>query len=151
MTGDVGADLLDALRGLHQHCHLRRGLGELVPVEIAEVPGEFLKGLVDRFLVDVQFQQARLEMQRHRGAVADRLLEAVAAHVARFVLLGAKGVEGVAVGAVDRRARQAEQEGVGQRLAHLAAQVALLRAMGLVDHGDDVAAVIEDAAGPRRT
>ena len=91
--------------------------------------------------------QARLEVQRHRGAVADRLLEAVAAHVAALVLLGAEGVEGVAVGAVDRRAGQAEQERVRQRLAHLAAEVALLRAVRLVDHHDDVAAVVEDAVG----
>ncbi len=86
-------------------------------------------------------------MERHRRAVADRLLEAVAAHVAGLVLLGAEGVEGVAVGAVDRRAGQPEQERVRQRLAHLAAEVAFLRAVGLVDQRDDVAAVVEDAAG----
>ena len=44
-------------------------------------------------LVDVQLDQARLEVQRHRRAVADRLLEAVAAHVAALVLVGAEGLE----------------------------------------------------------
>ena len=137
----------DALRRLHQHGHLRGGLGELVLVEVGEAAGQLLERLVDRLLVDVQLEQARLEVERHRGAVADRLLEAVAAHVAGRVLLGAEGVEGVAVGAVDRRAGQAEQERVRQRLAHLAAEVALLRAVGLVDHRDDVAAVVQDAVG----
>ena len=132
---------------LHEHRHLRGGLGELVPVEVAEAAGELLERLVDRLLVDVQLEQPRLEVERHRGAVADRVLEAVAAHVAGLVLLGAEGVEGVAVGAVDRRAGEAEQERVRQRLAHLAAEVALLRAVRLVDHRDDVAAVVEDAVG----
>ena len=62
-----------------------------------------------------------------------------------LVLVGAERVERVAVGAVDRRAGQPEQERVRQRLAHLAAEVALLGAVGLVDHGDDVVAVVEDA------
>ena len=82
VPGDVGADLLDALGGLHEHGHLRGGLGELVPVEVAEAAGELLERLVDRVLVDVQLEQPRLEVERHRCAVADRLLEAVAAQVA---------------------------------------------------------------------
>ena len=49
--------------------------------------------------------------------------------------------------AVDRRAGQAEEECVWQRLAHLAAQVAFLGAVSLVDQHDDVAAVVEHAAG----
>ena len=86
-----------ALRGLHQHRHLRGGLGKLVPIQVAEAAGQLLERLVDGLLVDVQLQQPRLEVQRHRRAVADRLLEAVAAHVAGLVLLGAEGVERVAV------------------------------------------------------
>ena len=60
--------------------------------------------------MDVQLGQARLEVQRLRRAVADRLFEAVAARVAVLLLLGAEGEEGVAVGPVDRGPGQAEQD-----------------------------------------
>src|SRR5680860_413767 len=82
VPGNVSADLLDALRGLHQHRHLGGGRRQHSLIEIAELAGEFLEGLVDGFLVDVHIEEARLEVQRHGGAVADGLLEAVAAQVA---------------------------------------------------------------------
>ena len=102
-----------------------------------------LVGFVDGGLVDLELHLRRLEVQRQRGLVADRFLERVAAHVALLVLVGAEGPEGVAVGAVDGRAGEAEEEGIGQRLAHLAAQVAFLRAVRLVHHHDDVRALVE--------
>ena len=83
-------------------------------------------------------------MQRLRRAVSDRLLEAVAAQVAVFVLLGAKGEERVPVGAVDRGPGQSEQERVRKRPAHLPPEVPFLRTMGLVDQHDDVVTVVQD-------
>ena len=144
---DVLADLTDALGRLDQHCHLGGIFREVVLVQVRQTAGQVLVGSVQRRLVDMKVDQARLEMQLQRGTVADRLLEAVPAHVAFLVLVGTKGVEGVAVGTVDRRTGQAEQKRVGQGLTHLAAQVAFLRAVGFVHQGDDVAAVVQAACG----
>jgi hypothetical protein len=66
---DVGADLLHALGDLHEHRHLGGGLGELVLVEIGELAGEALVGLVDGGLVDVQVDEPRLEVELQRGAL----------------------------------------------------------------------------------
>lgn len=93
--------------------------------------------------VDVQFHQPWLEAQRQRRPIADRLVEAVAAHVAMGVFHRAKGGEGVAVALVDGRAGQPEEEGVGQRRAHADAKLALLRAVRLVHQHDDVLAGVE--------
>ncbi len=72
VPGDVRADLLDALGHLHEHRHLRRGLREVVLVEVGQVAGERLVGLVDGGLVDVQIDEARLEVElaawRRRGS-----------------------------------------------------------------------------------
>ncbi len=95
----------------------------------------------------MQFHQARFEVQRQGGAIPDGFFETVAAHVAAWVFLGAKGVEGVAVTPVDGRAGQAEQEGVRQRGAHLHPQVAFLGAVGFIHQDDDVLTVIQHAAG----
>ena len=126
---------------------LAAALRERFPVQIGETAGQIRIGFVDGFLVDVQFHQARLEVQRQGGAVADRLFEAVAAHVAARVFLGAEGIEGVAVTPVDGRAGQAKQEGVRQGGAHLHPQVAFLGAVGFVHQGDDVLAVVQHAVG----
>ena len=134
-----------ALRVLHQHGHLGGPLGQVVPVLLAQVAGDLRVGFVDGRLVDLQLDLRRLEMQRQRGLVPDGLLERVAAHVAFLVLVGAEGPEGVLVGPVDGRAGEAEEEGVGQRLAHLAAQVAFLGAVRLVHHHDDVRALVQPA------
>ena len=107
--------------------------------------GELLERGVDRLLVDVDLRQARLEVQRQGRAVADGVVEGVARQVAALVLRRPEPHEGVAVALVDRRAGQAEQERVRQRLAHLLPVVALLRAVRLVDHRDDVVAVVEHA------
>ena len=97
--------------------------------------------------VDVQVNQARLKVQGQRGPVADRFFKAVAAHVAVFVFLGTKGVEGVAVAPVDGGAGQTKEEGVGQRRPHLHAQVPFLGAVGFIDQHNQVVAVVEDAVG----
>ena len=132
---------------LHQDRHLGRRLAQPIPVLVGQALRQLGIGLLDGLLVDVQVHQARLEMQLLRRPVADRVVQAVAAHVAAFVGVGAEGVEGVLVGAVDRRAGQAEQERVRQRVAHLAAQIAFLRAVRLVHQHDDVVAVVQHAVG----
>ena len=113
---DVDADPLDPFRRLQQHRRAGRRLRELLPIQVAQPTGQLLVPGVDGGPVDVQLRQPRLEVQRLRRAVSDRLLEAVAAQVAVFILLGAEGEERVPVGAVDRGPGQSEQERVGERL-----------------------------------
>lgn len=136
-----------ALRVLHQHGHLGGAFREVVAILLAHVVGDLLEGLVDGSLVNFQLHRRCFEMQRQRGLVADAVLEGIAAHVARAVFVRAEGPEGVAVRPVDRGAGQAKEEGIGQGLAHLAAQIALLRAVRLVHHHDDVLAGVPLARG----
>ena len=133
----------DALRVLDQHRHLGRALGQIVAVLLAERAGDLGERLVDGLPIDLEPHLGHLEMERQRGPIADGILERVAAEVALLVLIGAKGPVGVAVGPVDRRAGEAKEKGVGQRLAHLAPQVPLLGAVRLVDHDDDVGALVQ--------
>ena len=95
MFGNVGANILNAFWNLHQNFHLGGGFAERVAVEVREFACEFFVGGVYGGFVDVQFDEARLEVQGQGGAVADGFFEAVAAHVAVFVFIGAEGVEGV--------------------------------------------------------
>ncbi len=147
VLGDVGADAFDALGHFDQHRHLGGRLRQACRGPGRRGRRSVRRRRVDGVLVDVQFDQARLEVQRQGGAIADGLFEAVAAHVAVLVFVGAKGVEGVAVAAVDGRARQPEQEGVRQGGAHLHPQVAFLGAVGFVDQDDDVLTVVQHAVG----
>ena len=87
----------------------------------------------------------RLEVKGQRLAVPDGVAVAVARHVAGLVLRGPEGAEGVLVGAVDWRSREAEEERIGQGGAHLLPQVSLLGPVGLVDHDDDVVALVQDS------
>ena len=137
----------DALGVLDQHGHLGGTLGQVVAILFGEVAGDQSEGFVDSRAVDLQPHFRRFEMQRQGGLVTDGLLEGVAAQVALVVLVGTEGPEGVVVGTVDGCAGEAKQERIGQRLAHLATEVAFLGAMGFVDHDDDVRAFVEPAAG----
>ena len=137
----------DALRVLDQHGHLGGPFGQIVAVLFAKIAGDRLVGFVDGGLVDLELHLRGLEVQRQRGLVADGFLERVTAHVAFLVFVGAEGPVGIAVGTVDGRAGEAEEEGIGQGLAHLAAQIAFLRAVGFVHHHDDVGAFVQPAAG----
>jgi len=130
-----------------QHGHLGGPLGQIVPVLLAQIAGDLFVRFVDRRPVDFQPDLGCLEVQRQRGPVADRVLERVAAQVAALVLVGAEGPERIAVGPIDGRAGQSEQERVGQRVAHFAAQVAFLRAVGLVHHHDHVRAFVQPPLG----
>ena len=111
--------------------------------------GDGRKRVVDGGFVDAQFNQSGFKVQRQRGFVADRFFERVAAHIAVLVFIGAEGPVGIAIALVDGRAGQAEQKRIGQRLAHLLAQIAFLRAMGFVHEDDDVRSGVEHAVGFR--
>jgi hypothetical protein len=93
----------------------------------------------------MQFDQARLEVQRQGGAIADRLFKAIMAHIAARIFLRPKGIERVAVAPVDRRPGQPEQESVRQRFAHLDSQVAFLGAVRFIHQHHDILAVVEHA------
>ncbi len=82
VLGHVGADAFDALGHFDQHRHLGGRFRQAFAVQVGEAAGQFGVGAVDGVLVDVQFDQARLEVQRQGGAIADGFFEAVAAHVA---------------------------------------------------------------------
>ena len=84
-------------------------------------------------------------MERQGGLVTDRVGERVAAHIAGLILHCAESVEGILVGAVNRGAGQAEEECVGQRHAHLLAQVAFLGSVSFVDHDNDIITGIQFA------
>lgn len=144
---DIGANLFDTFGHFDQHRHFCGGFGEGVAVEVGEFACEFFVGGVYGGFVDVEFDEARLEVQGQGGAVADGFFEAVAAHVAVFVFVGAEGVEGVAVAAVDGRARQPEEKSVGQGGAHFHAEVAFLRAVGFIHQHDDIFAFVQHAVG----
>ncbi len=83
-------------------------------------------------LVSCSSGDAVLVVQRHGGAVVDRLLEVVDADVvaedlARLLLAGDQ-----------RRAGEADEGGVGQGVAHVQRQRVVLAAVRLVGHHDDV-------------
>ena len=142
MLGDVFAYLVDAVGGLHDGLDLDAP-GKFRLVLFAEVSGHFVKGGVHDLLVDVELDGNSFKMERQCGVVADGVGEGIAAHVAGLVLFGTEGVERVLVGSVDGRAGQAEEESVWQGESHLLAEVALLGAVRLVDHEDDVLTVVE--------
>ncbi len=69
---------------------------------------------------------------RHRRLVLNRLLDGVGVDV------GAERAQRAAVLLVDRGAGEAEEAGVRQRLPHVRGEAAVLRAVGLVHHDEDV-------------
>ena len=136
------AYLVDAVGCLHDGLDLDAP-GELRLVLFAEILGHLVKGRVYDLLVDVELDGNGFKMERQRGVVADGVGERVAAHIAGLVLFGTEGVECVLIGSVDGRAGQAEEEGVRQGEAHFLAEVALLGAVRLINHKDDVLALVE--------
>ncbi len=86
------------------------------------------------------FCQARLVVDRHRGAVLDGPLDVVDVDVV------AEDRARVAVGQLDGRAGEADEGGVGQRVAHVAGEAVdevVLAAVGLVGDDHDVAPLAE--------
>ena len=142
---DVGADGADSFRGLDKDRHLRRFAPELVLVLFGESCRQFVIGRFDCLLIDVQIHQARLEVQLFRRVVSNRIAEVVPAEVAVLIDFRPEGVERVSVGFVDRSPCHAEVERVRKCLAHLPTELTLLRTVCLVDHDDDVIAIVEYA------
>ena len=92
--------------------------------------------LVAQFLVrELQLGHPVLVIERHRRAVVDRLGEVVDRDVIAEHLAGALFLAGD-----QRRAGEADEGGVRQRLAHVRGENVVLAAMGLVGDDDDVAA-----------
>ena len=90
--------------------------------------------------LQLQLGQPALVVDRHRGAVDDGALDVVDADV--VAEHGAR----VGVGLLDRRAGEADERGVGQRVAHVpreAVDEVVLAAVRLVGDDDDVAPVRE--------
>ena len=94
------------------------------------------------FLVHLQLDDARLVVERPRGAVLDGLADVVDVRVL------AEDVDRVLVVALQRRAGEADEGGVGQRLAHparAALDEAVLAAVRLVGHDHHVGALRDHA------
>ena len=138
---EVEADGLDPPRGA--------GDGLLGGVALLD-RGAFLLGavgehgvedLVDALADDLQVREPRLVEDRHRGVVGHRLLDRVGVDV------GAEGAERALVALVDGRAGEAQEAGVGECPAHVGGQGAVLGAVRLVDHDEDVRGLGEDGMG----
>ena len=82
-------------------------------------------------------------MQWKRGFIVHRVSKRIAAHIAGAVFCGTKGGKRVLIQLVDGCAGQTKEERVRQRLAHAHTEITLLRAMGLIDHEDDIIAIVE--------
>ena len=89
---------------------------------------------------ELQLGEPALVVDRHRGAVVDGALDVVDADVV------AEDRARVGVGLLDRRAGEADERGVRQRVAHVAGEAVdevVLAAVRLVGDDDDVAPVRE--------
>ena len=142
MVDNVRTDLADALRRREERL-CARFADEVAALLLGNLVGEFLKRRVERILVEINVDRRCLELQRQRRPVVNRILKRILAHVSVLILLRAKRLERVVLVLVDRRSRQSEKEGIGQRLAHLEPELALLGPVRLVNHHDDVIAVIK--------
>ena len=107
--------------------------------------GQLGERLVERLAIDVEVHEARLDVDRQRRAIGDRAFDGVVVQDALGVVGVAEGRPGVAIGRRDRRAGEADEAGVWKRRPHVETQAALLGAVGLVDHDDDVRAIVEEA------
>ena len=129
---EVEADRLDAAR------RAGHGLlgGEPLPdggaLVLAAVGEDAVEDLVEGLPDDLQLGQPALVEDGHRRLVAHRLLDGVGVDV------GAERAQGAAVLLVDGGAGEAEEAGVGQCLPHVGSEAPVLRAVGLVDHHEDV-------------
>ena len=89
-------------------------------------------------LVSLEFRDAVLVVERHRGPVLDGAGEVVDRDVVAEHLAGAFLFAGD-----QRRAGEAEESRIGQRVPHVQREDVVLAAVGLVGDDDDVAAVGE--------
>ena len=139
----VAGDELDAVLGADHRFELRPPALELLLALDLLAFGRLLELGVDlrplRFL-QLQLREPALVVDGHRGAVDDGALDVVDADV--VAEHGAR----VGVGLLDRRAGEADERGVGQRVAHVpreAVDEVVLAAVRLVGDDDDVAPVRE--------
>ena len=150
---DERGDGLVVAEDAFEACQLVLGLGELFVG--GTFVGEVVKLAVEQFehlLVEFEVEHAALVIDGTRGAILDGLRHVVDVDVV------AKNLLRVAVAVGKRGAREADERSVGQGFAHLEAEallhaevavvpmlVAILAAVCLVGHDDDVAAVAEHA------
>ena len=144
---DVLNDLPDALLGADHRLQLRPlGLELLLSLDLLALGG-LLKIRIDAgplVLVQRQPGQTALVIDRHRGAVLNRALDVVDADVV--------AEHGARVGVLlfDGRSREADERGVGQRVAHVAGEAVdevVLAAVGLVGDDHDVAPIRQGGVG----
>ena len=144
---DVLGDLLNALLRADDGLQLRPpGLELLLALDLLALGG-FLEVRIDArplVLVQLQLGQAALVVDRHRGSVLHRAPDVVDADVVPE--------HGPRVGVVqlDRRSREADERGVGQRVAHVAGEPVdevVLAAVGLVGDDHDVVPLRQRGVG----
>ena len=138
---DVLGDEMQPLRGAHDGFELRPpGLEPLLAFDLLAL-GRLLEIRVDvrtRGFVQRQLREAALVVNRHRGAVLHGTLDVVDADVV------AEHGPGVGILELDGRAREADERGVGQCVAHVAGVAVdevVLAPVRLVGDHHDVAAV----------
>ena len=86
-------------------------------------------------------------MQLQCSPIADRLLKAVATHIAFVIFFCTEGIKGIAIGPVNRGSRQTEQKSIGQRLAHFPTKITFLSAMSFINQRDNITTIIQAPGG----
>ena len=139
MLHQVGGHQRHAAIRAHQRLQLRPAALELLLVLDLLALGRLLEVAVQTRalgLVEQQLRQAILVVDGHRGAVDHRLPDVVDADVV------AEDRAGVGIGARDGRAGEADERGVGQRVARVPGEAineVILAALRLVGDHHDVA------------
>ena len=133
---DDGSERLNALRGFNEHRHLRGPFGEVRgPVQLVGDRGKAssMAVLLMWSLLPALPRNAAAAW-RCRGSTPGTSSGSCSPSRPRR----RRRPRRCSGRPVDGRAGQAEEKGVRQRLAHLAAEIAFLRAVRLVHHHDDV-------------
>ena len=145
---DVGADGLDPGGCLEEPIDAAGSAGQIATLVFVETRtlGQLCERLVQGVAVDLEVNEASLDMDRQRRPVGDRPLHGVVVEHAFGIVGIAKGRPCVAVGRRDRRAGEANEPGVRKRRPHIETQAAFLRTVGLVHHHDDVRSIVEEAS-----
>ena len=105
--------------------------------------GEFVECFLHGFGVEVEVHEPGFDVDRQGRTVVDGPLHRIPVQRTIGVVRVAEHRPRVVVLRRDRRAGQADEPRVGQRLAHVETEAALLGAMGFVDHHHDVGTVVE--------
>ena len=132
VVDEVQADRLDASRGAGDGLLGGETLLDDCAFVLGAVGEDAVEDLVDGLSDDVEFREPALVEDGHRRPVLDGLLDGVGVDV------GAEGAQRAPVLLVDGGAGEAEEAGVGQRLAQVRGEAPVLRAVGLVHHDEDV-------------